>query len=78
MLFPRQMQKWTEILLPILLLGGAGGAGLEWQGAERYADNAEYTDSVSVEMLELELKYTTQIADLSARVARLEGSHEKD
>ena len=78
MFLSHETRKWGEILLPILLLGGAGGVGLEWQGAERYADNAEYVDSVSVEMLELELKYTTQIAELSARVARLEGSHEKD
>lgn len=75
---PRDVRKWLEILLPIIALGGAGGVGLEWQGAERYADNAEYVDSVSIELLELELKYTTQIAELSARVARLEGSHEKD
>lgn len=75
---PRDIRKWLEILIPIVFLGGAGGVGLEWQGAERYADNAEYVDSVSVELLELELKYSTQIANLRERLARLEGSHETD
>lgn len=69
------MRKWIEILLPIMALGGAGGVGLEWQGVERHADSVEYTDQVSIEFLEMELKYTIQIADLSARIARLEGTY---
>lgn len=75
MTLPHTVRKWCEILIPILFLGSAGGAGLEWQGAARHADNAEYVDVVSIELLEMELKYATQIAELSARVARLEGSH---
>lgn len=77
-MMPHDIRKWLEIIVPIVFLGGAGGIGLEWQGAERYADNAEYVDTVSVELLEMELKHSRQIANLRERLARLEGSHERD
>lgn len=75
MRWPHDVRKWIEILLLITALGGAGGLGLEWRGTERYTDSIEYTDQVSIEFLEMELKYTIQIADLSARIARLEGTY---
>ena len=72
---PRDVLKWLEILLPIFVLGGVGGAGLEAQSAGRSADNVEYTDQVSIDFLEMELKHNTQISALKERIAHLEGTH---
>ena len=67
------IKDWLRVLLSIVALGGIGGMGLEYRSAERYDDNADYVDQVSIELLELELK----IAGLRERLARLEGTHEK-
>ena len=72
-----EVRKWLEILVPIVLLGGAGSIGMELRGVDRYADNAEYIDQTSVEMLEMELKYNIQISEFKERLMRLEKTHEK-
>jgi len=74
---PRNIRKWLEILLPIVFLGGAGGVGLELQSSQRYVENEDYVNQVSIEFLEFELRYNEQIGALKERVARLEGTHEK-
>ncbi len=75
---PAEVKEWLKILVPLFALGGIGGVGLEHRSIERYADNEDYVNQVSIEFLEFELRYNEQIGALRERLARLEGSHEAD